>query len=273
VRRRAVTPTKGERMSEDTERRRAVWQLWLARGLGYGALGLVLLGFMVLHEGSGFFWVGVVLGLIALVIGAPAGWRLKKLREQEEESAGDIGRTAAGFTLGCGLLVGTLVLLMWLFPSHIWPFAHQGQGGRKVACLSNVKNLALALQMYLADNDDAFPRADSWCESLEDYIKNWDVLQCPSVRDRGGERECDYAFNDALGGANVSDLADPATAVAIFESDVGWNAAGDASILPAAPRHFEGDNYGCADGHATWVTRDELSLGQAEIGWSVEGAK
>jgi hypothetical protein len=243
----------------------------MARGLGVGALGLVFLGLIVLHEGPGFFLVGAVLGLVALVVGGLTGRRLKKLREQEEESAGDIGRTAGGFTLGCGLLVGTLLLLGWLLPSHIWPFAHQGQGGRKAACLSNVKNLALALQMYLADNGDVFPAADAWCESLEDYVKNWDVFRCPSVRDR--DRECDFAFNDALDGASMSDLADPASTVAIFESDVGWNAAGDASILPAAPRHLEGDIYGRADGHALSVKREELSLGQAEIGWSLKGAE
>jgi hypothetical protein len=68
----------------------------------------------------------------------------------------------------------------------------------------------------------------------------------------------------------VGDIAKARATVAIFESDVGWNAAGDASILTAVPRHRDGDNYGCADGRALWVKREVLALGQAEIGWPVE---
>jgi hypothetical protein len=257
-------------MTDETERRRAVWVLWMARGLGVGALALIALGFLFIMEGPGFLVLGFAVGLVALLVGAVVGRRVRKRREGEEESAGGGESTAvvfAGFALGCGALVGALALLSWLLPSHLWPGGYDRQRAQKTVCLSNVKNLALALQMYLADNDDAFPAAEVWCDPLVEYTNSEERLQCPEARDL----RCGYAYNRALSGARRRDLADPATTVAIFESDVGWNAAGDASILPLAPRHLEGDTYGLADGRGLWVKREDLSLGQAEIGWSAEG--
>jgi len=255
-------------MSERERRARHVWLLWMARGLGYGALGLVALGFLFYHQGPGFFLVGVVLGLVALVIGVPAGLRVKKLQEEDDARAGGAGRAAGGFALGCATLVGTLLLLSWLLPSHVWPGGHDRRRAYKAFCLLNVKQIALALQLYLADNGDVFPPAAGWCESLEEYTPNEQTFQCPEARDL----RCGYAYNRALSGARLRDLTNPRTTVAVFESGVGWNAAGDASILPVAPRHLEGDNYGCADGRGLWVKREELALGDAEIGWSVQPA-
>lgn len=151
-----------------------------------------------------------------------------------------------------------------MVPTSVWP--GHGKGGRKISCLSNVKNIALALQIYLADSGDVFPSAAGWCDSLEEYVKNDSVFLCPEAPDL----RCAYAYNRALSGMRLSDTADRAATVAIFESGVGWDAAGDASILPAAPRHLEGDNYGFADGHVMWVEREKLALGKAGIDWSVE---
>jgi prepilin-type processing-associated H-X9-DG protein len=87
-------------------------------------------------------------------------------------------------------------------------------------CLSNVKNIALAIQMYLADNNDTLPPAEHnqrvidyiashpafdgsndcldqggvenyalranpylrWAVVLDEYVKNRDVWRCPSAR-------------------------------------------------------------------------------------------
>ncbi len=257
-------------MSDDSKRQWAVWRLWLAWGLGCGGLAVAFLGFMGLFHSPGFLLLGLAVIVVALAIGVPAGRRVAGLQAEKKDMA-DTARAAGGFTLGCGLVVGIVLLLPtlpWVYP---WFGTGRRASSRKAVCLSNVKNLALAVRMYLEDNDGTFPRADAWCESLEDYIKNWEVLQCPSVRDAG--RECDFAFNRALSGANLSDVADPATTVAIFESDIGWNAAGDARNLSVEPRHLRGDNYALADGRALWVKRKDLSLGKADIEWSVAGAE
>jgi prepilin-type processing-associated H-X9-DG protein len=95
-------------------------------------------------------------------------------------------------------------------------FARARESARKAVCLSNVKNIALAIQMYLADNNDTLPPAESrddvqqffdawavehWGESwaclempgvanpyltwvvvFDEYIKNRDVWRCPSAK-------------------------------------------------------------------------------------------
>jgi len=256
-------------MSEDSKRQRAVLVLWFARGLGLGGLLLALQGLTISFFAPGFLVLGLAVMVLALVVAVPTNRRVRKLKEQAEGSPGGDESAAvglAGFTLGCGLLVGTLTLLMWLLPSHVWPGGHSVETPHKVVCFSNVKNLALALQMYVEDNGDMFPPATGWCDSLEEYVKNDSVFLCPEAPDL----RCAYAYNRALSGMRLSDTADRAATVAIFESGVGWNAAGDASILPAAPRHLEGDNYGFADGHVMWVEREKLALGKAGIDWSVE---
>ena len=133
-------------------------------------------------------------------------------------------------------------------------------------CLSNVKNITLALQMYLADNDEVFPPAAEWCDTLGEYVKNDDVYRCPQAP----ALSCAYAYNSALDGVEADSLSDQARTVAIFESDGGWNAAGGLEMLPAEPRHLGGDNYGLADGHAWWISREKMMSGEAGVRWEVE---
>jgi hypothetical protein len=147
-------------MTDDGRRQRAVLILWFAWGLGLGGLLLALQGLTVSLFAPGFLVLGLAVMLIALVVAVPAGRRVKKLREDAEGGPGggeSVAVGLAGFTVGCGLLLGTMLLLMALLPSHLWFGDRDWQSPHKAVCLSNTKNLALALQMYLADNDDNFP--------------------------------------------------------------------------------------------------------------------
>ena len=111
------------------------------------------------------------------------------------------------------------ILAAMLFPV----FARARESARKIQCLSNVKNIALAINMYLTDYDDLPGKvvdkmtADFWnnfghsrgrvmttvwpavCNQarhadpylripviLEDYIKNREIWKCPSARVIGG---------------------------------------------------------------------------------------
>jgi|GEM_PF-390649 len=129
-------------------------------------------------------------------------------------------RRARGFTL-IELLV--VIAIIGILAAMVFPvFARARESARKAVCLSNVKNIALAIQMYLADNNDTlFPNehrqevydymysgpgggvpADS-CEQwpkfakwanpylreavmLDEYVKNRDVWRCPSAKVEGG---------------------------------------------------------------------------------------
>jgi len=123
-----------------------------------------------------------------------------------------------GFTL-IELLV--VIAIIGILAAMVFPvFARARESARKAVCLSNVKNIALAIQMYLADNNDTLPPAESrsevvefttlwgiehwgeeamegepctemasvanpyltWVVVLDEYIKNRDVWRCPSAK-------------------------------------------------------------------------------------------
>ncbi len=128
-----------------------------------------------------------------------------------------------GFTLIELLVVIAIIAILaaMLFPV----FARARESARKIQCLSNVKNVALAMQMYLTDYD-AFPPAEHdpsmiafwesggakggspsektqncspyqytrgnpflrWAVILEEYVKNRDVYRCPSAINMAGAR-------------------------------------------------------------------------------------
>jgi prepilin-type N-terminal cleavage/methylation domain-containing protein/prepilin-type processing-associated H-X9-DG protein len=71
----------------------------------------------------------------------------------------------SGFTL-IELLV--VIAIIGILAAMVFPvFARARESARKAVCLSNVKNLALAIQMYLGDNGDTLPPAEHRAEVLE----------------------------------------------------------------------------------------------------------
>jgi prepilin-type processing-associated H-X9-DG protein len=115
-----------------------------------------------------------------------------------------------------------VIAIIGILAAMVFPvFARARESARKAVCLSNVKNLALAFQMYFADNNDQFPPeehrkeavdyfstspgvgGDGWMADddgscphnaingnpylrypviLDEYVKNRDVWMCPSAK-------------------------------------------------------------------------------------------
>jgi prepilin-type N-terminal cleavage/methylation domain-containing protein/prepilin-type processing-associated H-X9-DG protein len=95
-----------------------------------------------------------------------------------------MSRKSKGFTL-IELLV--VIAIIGILASMVFPvFARARESARKAVCLSNVKNIALAFQMYLADNNDTFPPS----EHRPEVIEYFDT--CPGGRDSiiGGSQPC-----------------------------------------------------------------------------------
>jgi prepilin-type N-terminal cleavage/methylation domain-containing protein/prepilin-type processing-associated H-X9-DG protein len=119
-------------------------------------------------------------------------------------------RKSRGFTLIELLVVIAIIAILaaMLFPV----FARARESARKIQCLSNVKNIAMAFQMYVGDWE-SFPPGEhrqevyQWfstniggsCETegccyyqgnpylrwpvvLDEYVKNRDVWRCPSAK-------------------------------------------------------------------------------------------
>lgn len=86
-------------------------------------------------------------------------------------------------------LVGLGTLIFWPRPPS------RKHSVQVTACLSNLKQLAMANQMYLADFDNRFP-PKNWTDATQPYWKNKDLLECP-LNGRGGYG---YAMNAAVVG-------------------------------------------------------------------------
>jgi prepilin-type N-terminal cleavage/methylation domain-containing protein/prepilin-type processing-associated H-X9-DG protein len=83
-----------------------------------------------------------------------------------------------GFTL-IELLV--VIAIIGILASMVFPvFAKARESGRKAVCLSNIKNIGLAVQMYLADNNDTLPTAEHRQE-VHDFFEEY----APTKRGRG----------------------------------------------------------------------------------------
>src|SRR5438105_2858869 len=75
------------------------------------------------------------------------------------------------------------ILAAILFPV----FAQAREKARQTSCLSNMKQLGIAVQMYTQDYDETFPFACpddwwayTWGVTIQPYIKNEQILRCPS---------------------------------------------------------------------------------------------
>jgi len=79
-------------------------------------------------------------------------------------------RRRKGFTL-IELLV--VIAIIGILAAMVFPvFARARESARKAVCLSNVKNLALAVQMYLADNNDTLPPREHR-EDVADFFRTF----------------------------------------------------------------------------------------------------
>src|SRR5688500_13924616 len=100
----------------------------------------------------------------------------------------------SGFTLVELLVVIAVIVILAaiLFPV----FAQVREKGRQTACLSNVKQMAAGLMMYVQDYDEVFPPVlgfepgqtyyyqASWMNRLQPYIRNVALFVCPSANRR-----------------------------------------------------------------------------------------
>src|SRR5579862_862151 len=75
------------------------------------------------------------------------------------------------------------ILAAILFPV----FAQAREKARQTSCLSNAKQMGLAILMYVQDYDETYPRAcpDDWWQltwefTTQPYIKNEQIFKCPS---------------------------------------------------------------------------------------------
>lgn len=122
-------------------------------------------------------------------------------------------------------------------------FAGAKKAAQKTACLSNIKQLGIAVMIYLADHDDRFSmNASKLKTTLNPYLKNDRLWTCPLTPKAGAA----YSMNARLLGKSAAQLADPANTVMLYEGAKGkldFKHAGFAAVA-------------FADGHAKLINAE-----------------
>ncbi len=195
-----------------------------------------------------------------------------------------------GFTLIELLVVIAIIAILAaiLFPV----FARAREKAKQTSCLSNMKQIALAADMYTQDYDETYPLniyptpvgAFTFYHALMPYMKNAQVLTCPSEANRMTMTEFQsafgipccpgvqvYAYNGNYcifedGPSNpltgVSDpvvskaqLPYPAETFVMGDGEITSGASGSYAPFcsPVIDVHNGGFNAAFADGHAKWV--------------------
>ena len=194
-----------------------------------------------------------------------------------------------GFTLIELLVVIAIIAILAaiLFPV----FAKAREKARQTSCLANVKQLSLGLLMYAQDYDERFPYhwihySDTigngyfWQDVIQPYLKNAQILQCPSASGRNcqdvwlpsGTMMTGYSINcNQVAHNAMADIRQPSTMIMIGDSWGNSQAGIDPRLFPGGCSgggtrnpsinpdtwlnsgvHNDGYNFGFVDGHAKW---------------------
>lgn len=145
--------------------------------------------------------------------------------------------------LAVAIVVGLAVIIL--------PFAVRPARFQKTQCISNIKQLAAGMLVYVESNNGLLP-STSWVQPLTQIVKTqlpekelpW---SCPDItlqEKRGG-----YAFNYAVMGKRLADFPNPETTPLFFETDaLGVDVI--ANLAARCGRHKGGSQIGYLDGHA-----------------------
>ena len=137
--------------------------------------------------------------------------------------------------------------------------AQARERGRRAACLSNLKQIGLGLEMYVNDADgyypntffgSPFPGQYRWMDTLQPYIKSEQIFVCPDASEllykTRGAQYGGYAYNGAYYSRPDPDQATPPCS----KWDKGYGVKNSDVIVPAT---------------TIWVTD---AAGNYEISWS-----
>lgn len=148
------------------------------------------------------------------------------------------------------------ICVIVILAAILFPVFFPLKAGRNVVCISNVRQLAMAMLTYDYD-DDTLPPAKSWMDAIEPVMHGPSsrverMFHCPQVYQEN-RFAYGYAMETQLGGKNPSSLDDRSKEPMVFDSyPIGRNAHTRRAIIPTFTRHG-GQNIAYADGHAKFV--------------------
>ncbi len=210
----------------------------------------------------------------------------------------------SGFTLIELLVVIAIIAILAaiLFPV----FAQARENARKSNCQSNLKQIGTGILMYAQDYDEVLPPSylylDSaktqlawWEDLLQPYVKNYNVMACPSDSDgvyanlrpagTANPLKFSYAANGHGGGSGIRPMGGAGTSCSLSQiqtvsnliligetrsTSTGggkeWWSVDHADAYAADGvglidrRHSSGSNWLFADGHVKFLKKTERSM-------------
>lgn len=189
-----------------------------------------------------------------------------------------------GFTLIELLVVIAIIAILAaiLFPV----FAKAREKARQSSCLSNTKQIDLAIIQYTQDYDETLPPGSypqtiplslNWQSVLAPYCKNTQIFTCPSQAGNGyGWNYQNFGYQDVSPGtgwaSSLGSIQMPAETIIIGDNpDLpvatmygagGMYIYGPTQSTPpvdgignVSGRHNGGGNYAFIDGHSKWINR------------------
>lgn len=161
------------------------------------------------------------------------------------------------------------ILAAVLFPV----FAVAREKARSVTCLSNLRQLGLAFQMYCADWDNCYPPAYLWKTRLQHYIRSKRINRCPSrphlpwYYGQGYNIGCPPQGVPGFAEKYEEQIERPSEKILVAEWErcnagppcgpPGLFAGGATCYWAVCRVHNEGSNVLFGDGHVKWMRPEQ----------------
>jgi prepilin-type N-terminal cleavage/methylation domain-containing protein/prepilin-type processing-associated H-X9-DG protein len=190
-------------------------------------------------------------------------------------------RRKAGFTL-IELLV--VIAIISILAAILFPvFARARENARRASCSSNLKQIGIGLMMYTQDYDERLPRNDNAIggigtpvDTLQPYIKSYQVWICPSdsspyVLASGSDRKTSYAMNQiyftvasqalfeantpGISVASLASIDDPSGTIAFGDSSGYYQVTASSPSAAVLNSSANPETFGESSGQGLFVAR------------------
>jgi prepilin-type processing-associated H-X9-DG protein len=154
------------------------------------------------------------------------------------------------------------------------------EGARRTQCSNNLRQIGMAMSMYLDDHQFKFPPvfiipSSYWYNFLEPYIDDLNIYKCPSFPNHNYANPSNFSYGFNFSGLNIASGDWPGIDINGVISTSQCILAADAlrywiAKNSIAARHFQGTNVLFVDNHVRWYRPSSIPMSgpDAAIWWN-----